>query len=108
MITEEIRAVIEQRAVIPDEWYHFIKQYWEEETEILSRNIDDTIDFLENECTADEFSWLSEIFDNVAERTKSREFVDCLYRIADKYSEELFDTHIVENLKYAEYALNTD
>lgn len=112
MITEEIRAVIGQRAVFPDdEWYCwelFIEQCWEEETEILSRNIDDTIDFLDNECTADEFSWLSEVFDDVAERTQSREFVDCLYRIADKYHEELSDTHIVENLKYAEYVLNTD
>jgi len=108
MITKEIRAVIEKRAEIPDVWEHFIKQCWKEETEILSRNIDDTIDFLENECTADEFSWLSEVFDDVAERTQSRELVDCFYRIADKYPEESAKYHIVENLKYAEYALNTD
>ncbi len=108
MITKEIRAVIAKRASIPDIWENFIEQCWKEETEILSRNISDTIDFLENECTADEFSWLSEIFDDVAERTQSREFVDCLYRIADKYSEESAKYHIVENLKYAEDALNTD
>lgn len=112
MITEEIRAVTGQRAVFSDdEWYcweHFIEQCRQEEAEILSRHIDDTIYFLENECTADEFSWLSEVFDDVAERTRSWEFVDCLYRIADKYSEELSDTHIVGNLKYAEDALNTD
>lgn len=107
MITEEIRAVIEQRAVIPDEWEHFIEQCWEEETEILSRNIDDTICFLENECTADEFSWLSEVFDDVAEKTKSREFVDCLYHFADRYSEEL-DHGIIENFKFSESALNID
>ncbi|MDE6781451.1 MAG: hypothetical protein K2J40_08340 [Ruminococcus sp.] len=106
MITEEIRAAIGKRA--SGAWEHLIKQCWEEETEILSRNIDDTIDFLENECTADEFSWLSEVFDDVAERTQSRKFVDCLYRVADKYPEESAKYHIVENLKYAEDALHTD
>lgn len=77
MITEEIRAVIGQRSEIPFQWENLIEQCWKEETEILSRNINDTIYFLENECTADEFSWLSEIFDDVAEKTRSRKFVDC-------------------------------
>lgn len=53
MITEEIRTAIAQRAGIPDEWEHFIEQCWEEETEVLSRNIDDTICFLENYCIAE-------------------------------------------------------
>lgn len=108
MIAEEIRAVIAKRSEIPVEWEHFIEQCWLEEIEILSRNINDTIDFLENECTAEEFSWLDEVFDDVAEKTKSRRFVDCLYRVADKYSKELAGNHVVENLKFAEMALNTD
>ena len=66
MITDEIRASISKRASTDDEWDFGVKQCWDEEIAILSRNIEDTIAFLENDCTADEFSWLSEVFDDVA------------------------------------------
>ena len=88
MITDEIRTSITKRATTDDEWDYGVKQCWEEEIEILSRNIDDTIAFLENDCTADEFSWLSEVFDDVAEKTQSRAFVDCLYKVAKKFPDE--------------------
>lgn len=72
MITDEIRAAIVKRAATEDEWDYGVKQCWEEEIAILSRNIDDTIAFLESECTADEFAWLSEVIDDVAEKTQRR------------------------------------
>ena len=72
MITDEIRASISKRASTDDEWDFGVKQCWDEEIAILSRNIEDTIAFLENDCTADEFSWLSEVFDDVAEKTRGR------------------------------------
>lgn len=88
MITEEIRIAIQKRAATDDEWEYGVEQCDKEEIAILSRNIDDTIDFLENECTAEEFSWLSEIFDDIVEKTQSKVLVDCLCRVANKYPEE--------------------
>ena len=105
MITDEIRASITKRAATDDEWDYGVKQCWEEEIEILSRNIDDTIAFLENDCTADEFSWLSEVFDDVAEKTQSRAFVDCLYKVAKKFPDECKKYHIDRVLEFAESAL---
>ena len=106
MITEEIRSAIKKRSETDDEWDYGVKQCWEEEIEILSRNIDDTIAFLENDCTADEFSWLSEVFDDVAEKTQSRAFVDCLYKVAKKFPDECKEYHIDRVLEFAEGALN--
>lgn len=106
MITDEIRASITKRAATDDEWDYGVKQCWEEEIEILSRNIDDTIAFLENDCTADEFSWLSEVFDDVAEKTQSRAFVDCLYKVSKKFPDECTEYHIDRVLEFAEGALN--
>lgn len=106
MITDEIRASITKRASTDDEWDYGVKQCWEEEIEILSRNIDDTIAFLENDCTADEFSWLSEVFDDVAEKTQSRAFVDYLYKVAKKFPDECKEYHIDRVLEFAEGALN--
>jgi len=108
MITEEIRSAIQKRAVTDDEWDYGVEQCWKEEIEILSRNIDNTIAFLETECTADEFSWLSEIFDDVAEKTQSRAFVDCLYRVAKKFPEECKKYYIDRVLQYAEGVLSED
>ncbi len=106
MITDEIRTSITKRAATDDEWDYGVKQCWEEEIEILSRNINDTIAFLENDCTADEFSWLSEVFDDVAEKTQSRAFVDCLYKVAKKFPDECREYNIDKVLEYAEGALN--
>lgn len=91
---EDIRAALQKRISTDDEWDYGVNQCWNEEIEILSRNINDTIAFFENECTADEFSWLSEVFEQVARKTQSHTFVDCLYRIAKKYPNECAKYHI--------------
>lgn len=103
---EDIRAALQKRISTDDEWDYGVNQCWNDEIEILSRNIEDTIEFLENECTANEFSWLSEVFDDVAEKTQSRAFVDCLYRVAKKFPDECEAYHIDKVLEYAEGALN--
>ena len=108
MITDEIRAAIQKRAATDDEWAYGVDQCCKEEMEILARNLEDTISFLETECTAEEFSWLSEVFDDVAERTQSRAFVDCLYRVAKKYPEECQKYYIDRVLGYAEGTLNDE
>lgn len=88
MITEEIRAAIKKRISTDDEWDYGVSQCWNEEIKILSRNIDDTIAFILNDCTAEEFSWLSEVFEQTAKKTQSRAFVACLYSTAKKYKSE--------------------
>lgn len=108
MITEEIRAAIQKRAATEDEWAYGVDQCCKEEIDILARDIEDTISFLETECTAEEFSWLSEVFDDVAERTQSRAFVECLYRVAKKYPEECKKYYIDRVLRYAEGALKDE
>ena len=108
MITNEIRASIAKRAATDDRWAYGVTQCWEDEIAILSRNIEDTIAFLENDCTADEFSWLSEVFDAVAKKTQSKAFVDCLYKIAKKFPDECKKYYIDMVLEFAAGALNEE
>ena len=63
--------------------------YWENLAEFLSKDIASTIAFLENECTPEEISWTGEVFDDVAAKTKSKEFVEALHRIRSKMPEDL-------------------
>lgn len=104
-MTEEIRAAIQKRILMDDEWVYGVNQCWNEEIAILSRNINDTIKFLETDCTADEFSWLSEVFEQIAKKTQSRAFVDCLYRVAKKYPDICKEYHIDFEIQCADGAV---
>ena len=102
MIAEKFRTILERRMALHLEDDIQTEQCWKEEIEILSQNIEETILFLEKDCTADEFSWMSEIFEEIVEKTQSREFINCLYRVAEKFPEEAEKYHIVKNIKFAE------
>lgn len=102
MITEEIRDAIRNRASTDDEWSYGVEQCWNKEIDILSRDINATIDFLEHDCTAEEFSWLSEIFDDIAKNTHSKDFISALRRTAEKYPEETMKYHIHDFIDSAE------
>ena len=82
MITERIRRIIKIRAETNDEWDYGVEQCWKREISVLTGNVKETITFLDNECTADEFSWISEIFDELVETTRSKALIDCFYRVA--------------------------
>ena len=58
-----------------DNWDYGIEQCWEKEIALLSEDMSWTISFIKNECTDDEFFWMSEVFDDVAQRTQNREFI---------------------------------
>ena len=97
----EFREIIKKRASIDDEWYTEIEKYWEKMTELFSKDINKTIQFLDV-CTADEFSWLSEIVEDIAKRSHSKEFVAALRKTADKYPEETKEYNIVDFIESAE------
>ena len=97
----EFREIIKKRSSIEEEWYTEIEKCWEEMTELFSADVNKTIQFLDV-CTADEFSWLSEIVEDVAKRTHSKEFVAALRKTADEYPEETKQYNIVDFIESAE------
>lgn len=98
MIAEEIREVIKKRTETNDEWEYGLEKCWEEEAEILTRNVNDTIWFFENECTADELSWISEVFDEIFEKNPDRKLYECIINTCRKYPEECEKYHILQQL----------
>lgn len=92
MITEKIRKAIAQRATVNDEWDYGVQQSQKAILSIISESPDDTIHFIENECTADELSWLSEIYDQMIDIFPSQRLIEALRKAADKYPEEVKNT----------------
>ena len=76
------------KKLLADEWDYVIQLCWDQMTELLSKNIDETVCFLDNECTSEQYAWISDVFDFVAKRTMSKDFVRALYRLSEKYPEE--------------------
>ena len=63
-----------------------IQKCWEDITDILSENEEDTIAYLNN-CDKDELYWISEVFEDISENLQSQEFIECLRRLDVKFPE---------------------
>lgn len=80
-----------------------IEENWTEQANLLSSDIGNTISFILNDITDDQFIWMSEVFEDVAERSQSHEFVEAIktraLRIESKEARE-------DALTEVEYANN--
>ena len=76
--------------------------------ELFTANLQETIDFLDNDCTADQFSWMSEVFDEISEKLQSWEFIDALRRTAAKYPEETRKYNVLSFIETAEGMLSDE
>ena len=80
MKTEVFRKIIKQREYVEEiscgEWADGIEECWRQEISILSEDIPGTIIFLKTECTASEYSWISEVIDDLAAQTQNRELIE--------------------------------
>ena len=86
-ISEEFNALILRRKSIEGDVDYENDQIIQDAIQLMTRDITATIDFLDNDCTEEQFVWFSEIFDEVAEKSKSDEFIASLRRIAERYPE---------------------
>ena len=119
-------SILELLSLHPNDDYG-TEKCWKEETEILSEDISETIDFFTNQCTDEEFFWLSSVFSDVSEIVQSKQFVETLRsRLArvnrETYNQNSFESEHIRKcvdydeyvrsvsmeIDYAEGALNTD
>ena len=101
MNTDTIRAIIKKRAATSDEWQAAVEKCWAELTDALTEDIGATRKFLLEDCTADEASWVSEVYDDLIYKTQSREYVDLLRKSIDRFPEEDHKRHMSDNLDLA-------
>ena len=88
MDTATISNLIRRRAATDDEWTDAVEKCWTELTDALTEDIDVTRKFLLKDCTADEASWVSEVYDDIVYKTQSQEYIDLLRRSIERFPEE--------------------
>ncbi|MCT7827167.1 MAG: hypothetical protein N4Q81_02710 [Lactobacillus iners] len=94
MDVQKFKEVIRRRKETHDEYDYGVEMCNKEEIQILAEDIPSTIEYLKNDCTADEFVWISEIIDDLAEKTRSRELVECYKSLMGKFPEESKRYHV--------------
>ena len=94
MDVQKFREVIRRRNETHDEYDYGVEMCDKEEIQILAEDIPSTIEYFQNQCMAEEFFWISEIIDDLAEKTKSRELVECYKSLMAKFSEEAKRYHV--------------
>ena len=109
MDIDKLITIISKRAKLDPNDDFETEKCWEEETQILSKDISGTLLFLEKECTDEEFFWLSEVFSDVSEILQSKKFIKVLRtRLAqvtrETYNQKSFQSeHMQKWVDYDEY-----
>lgn len=106
--TDIIRAIIQKRAATDDEWQEGVEKCWEELTDALTDDIITTRKFLLEDCTADEASWVSEVYDDIVRKTQSQEYIGLLRKSIERFPEEAEKRHMSDNLNLAVDAMLLD
>ena len=113
-ISEEYKVIVQRLELerknhldeVPD--YEDISQAIKPEIALFTRSLHETVQFLDSECTADQLSWMSEVFEEISAKLQSWEFIDALKRAADRFPEECKKYSIRDFIAYAEGQLNDE
>ena len=113
-IKEEYAEIVkllaeEEKKCLPE-----LPDYWETspainaEIALFARNLQETVQFLDNDCTAEQLVWISEVFEEISAKLQSWEFIDALKRAADRFPEECKIYNIRECISFAEGQLSDE
>ena len=84
MLKEIMDNLIRERKNKHPEDDYGIYECWDKMTEILSQDIDETIQYLEN-CSEEDIYFISEIFEDISEKVKSEKYIICLRELDKKF-----------------------
>ena len=92
--------VIKERVTNPNAFY-YADPWWDAEIKQFTLDIETSIQFIREECSDEEFWWLSEIFDDLMEVTRSKELLNALRDRSKFVSNEEWEKDIIESLRTA-------
>lgn len=77
--------------------------YWEPLTALLTKNQDDTIEFLK-ECSDEQIYLISEVFEDISDKFQSKRFVEFLKELQYEH----LNIDIKQDIQAAEYRLEDE
>ena len=102
MISTEFSAILAERFALVDNDAWGLEAVWKKEIELLTRNLDETIVYVSNECTDEQLVWMSEVFEEIVHVTHCVAFLDCLKNRVTKVEDAGYRTEIQKEIEFAE------
>lgn len=84
----KIRGIIAERAGTDDECCEDVDRCWAELGAALTEDYETTEKFLLEDCTADEFAWVSEVYEEIFENARETRYANLLRRAVKRFPEE--------------------
>lgn len=84
MINKNMKEIIFERATKHIEDIYGIQKCQEKIVQLLSQDEKQTIEYL-NQCTEEELSFISEVFESISSNLKSEKFIECIKKLSEKY-----------------------
>ena len=97
----DLRDVLARRSSLNINDDFALIECWKQETKILSENIYETIAFFDT-CTDEEFFWLSEVFDDLIEKTQSREVFQAICRRTERINNPAYKVSVSTDIIFAQ------
>ena len=79
--------------------------YYQKISPVQSEDIPGTINFLNSECTEDEYAWISEIIDDLIATTQNKALLECYKQLMLKFPNACSTYNIAYTVECAENAL---
>ena len=84
-IYEEFEKLVEKRKKNNGDIDYETDPVIKEMVSLMTADMSSTMGFLKNECSEEQFVWLSEIADEITAYTKSSEFIQGMRELCNKY-----------------------
>jgi len=84
MIKDLMDIIIANRKKKNIEDDYGIQECWDNMINILSKDVEKTISYLEN-CSEEDIYFISEVFEDISERLHSKEYIACLRKLDKKF-----------------------
>lgn len=109
---DEFKTIIAERERLwketHDEWDCGIDKCRGKLVSLLTSDIFATNEFLKTQCSFDEILWISEVFDTIAEKTQSKEFITTLREVVQKFPDGEQKDRLIYEINWAESQAGLD
>lgn len=85
-IENKMKAILNKRKKLNLNDDYGIRCSWDKLVQVLGENEGNTLKYLDN-CSAEDLYWISEVFEDIAEILQSKELINCLRKLDEKFPE---------------------
>lgn len=97
---ETLHEVIRDRITSEGAQYYALP-WWEKEIAAFTADISIAISFINIECTDEELYWLSEVFEEIVEKTRSADFLDAVSKRSEIVVNQDYKNDIIQEINNA-------